>query len=102
MRGENLLAQVETDFNGPLRNWLGDAQLASDRSLIELCPPRQGLYVAPVEVLEPHWLPDPGSARVPNSVRLGVPILLTARLSELGCVVFNPKDQALRGLLYQS
>ncbi len=48
--------------------------------------------------LQPHGLPDPGGAGIPNRVRLQLPILLAAGLREIGRVVFGPDHDGLRPL----
>src|SRR5688500_19674564 len=52
--------------------------------------PAQSADPARRQRLEPHRLPDPAGARVPDRVRLEQPVLLAARLREIERVVFGP------------
>ena len=45
------------------------------------------------DLLEPDRLPDAGRAVVPDRVRLGLPVLLAARLGQVVRIVFGPDDQ---------
>ena len=48
--------------------------------------------------LQPDGLPDAGGARVPDRVRLELPVLLAARLGEVVRVVLGADDDGLRAL----
>src|SRR5690348_734088 len=48
--------------------------------------------------LEPDGLPDAGGAIIPDGARLGVPVLLAARLGEVGGLVFGADDDDLLGV----
>ena len=46
--------------------------------------------------LEPDRLPDAGRARIPDRVRLELPVLLAARLRQVGWIVFGAHDDLAR------
>jgi hypothetical protein len=51
----------------------------------------------PRHLFDPDALPDPGGARIPDRVRLQLPILLAARLREVVRIVFGANDDHAAG-----
>jgi hypothetical protein len=64
-----------------------DARLEAERVAVEVRRPADPLDVGRRHALEPDRLPDPRGPRVPDRVRLGLPVLLAARLREVERVV---------------
>lgn len=100
--GEELLADAEPDAHGE-----GPVGHAGEP---QVCPYARSGYVRdPVELgdvhlrdqLEPHGLPDPGRAVVPERVRFQLPVLLATRLSDVPGLVLGPDDHHLLSLAGQ-
>jgi hypothetical protein len=72
-----------------------DARLEADRETLHLRRPADLLDVGAGHALEPHGLPDAARARIPDRVRLALPVLLAARLGQLVRVVFGEHGHRL-------
>ena len=72
-----------------------DEPFETDFPAFEVGRPPDALHVGLGNALHPHRLPDSARARVPDTVRMKLPILLAARLGEVVRVVFGPQRNDL-------
>jgi hypothetical protein len=67
----------------------GNARFEADRETLDLGRPANLVHVGAGDALEPHRLPDAGGARIPDRVRLALPILLAARLGDVVGIILR-------------
>ena len=87
---EQPLAMAEADLHRQVVHRVAaHAHLEADLEAFDPRRPAHLVDVGPRHPLEPHGLPDAGGARVPDRVRLALPVLLAARLGELMRIVLG-------------
>ncbi len=89
------LTQHHLDLQVLVRLVAHHARREADRKPLHMRRPAQLVDVSARHPLQPHRLPDAGGARVPDRMRLELPVLLAARLGQLVRVVFGQHGHAL-------
>ena len=80
----------------------GQAHVQADLPSVRIRRPTQLIEICFGNHFKPDALPDAGGAVIPDGVRLRPPVLLAARLCQVGRIVLGSNDQRLRiGIIQQ-
>jgi hypothetical protein len=99
--GEELAVRPQLDAQPePLAGLPLHPGLEADLPALQVGDPADAADPGRGDPLQPDRLPDAGGARIPDRVRLELPVLFATRLREVGRIVVRPQDDRL-GAVHQ-